>query len=297
MSGNAVPPARAALDASTYLDRIVPSVRARLEERRQAVPLRELEARLGTRSVSSVPSFAAALRLPGISLIAEVKRRSPSKGPIKPGLDVTDLVGAYERGGARAISVLTEEDHFAGGLADLDRAVAATTLPILRKDFVLDEYQVVEAAVHGASAVLLIAVLLPVKRMEALALMAAELALDVLVEIHDEGELERAVELDDALIGINNRDLRTFEVSLAVTERLADKVPEGRLVLSESGISTRKDVETLRLLGVDGVLVGESLLRSADVESAIAELLSLPTGVALPSEKKRRDATTERKAR
>jgi indole-3-glycerol phosphate synthase len=295
VSGNRAGHADPDLGATTYLDRIVPAVRRRLRERQQAVPRRELEAQLDAQlHATPRPSFEAALGMPGISLIAEVKRRSPSKGPIRPHLDVADVVCAYECAGARAISVLTEQDHFSGKLDDLDRAALATTLPILRKDFILDEYQLVEAAAHGASAVLLIAALLPDKVLARLSKVSARLGLDVLLEVHDERELDRALQLDEALIGINNRDLRTFAVSAATTELLLGKVPPGRMVVSESGIWTRDDVASLAQLGVDGVLVGESLLRSPDIGRAVVELLSFPAGGELPLGKKRRNVNTER---
>jgi len=266
-----------------YLERILPAVQARLEERKRRQPLHELESRLeSARLRLARPSFTEALQRPGISLIAEVKRRSPSKGPIHPELDVASLVRSYGRGGARAISVLTEEDHFGGSLADLERAAAVSPLPILRKDFIIDEYQIVEAAVHGASAVLLIAALLPGDRARVLSDVATGLALDVLLEVHDEDELDRAVAVTNAVIGINNRDLRTFDVSLAVTGRLMDRLPSGRIVVSESGIWTRDDIALLEGLGVDAVLVGESLLRSPNVERATAELLSLSRRAELP---------------
>lgn len=255
----------------TYLDRIVPSVLNRLEERKQARSLAVLENLPGP---EDRPSFTEAVRAPGMSLIAEVKRASPSKGPIRPLLEVEEIVGAYERGGARALSVLTEEDYFRGGLDDLRRAVLASALPVLRKDFVVDPYQVQEARLFGASAVLLIAGLLPDRHLEELAGLAGSLGLDVLLEVHDREELKRALAVETAVIGINNRDLRTFEVSLETTVRLASLVPPERVVVGESGISTRADVERLEAYGVDGVLVGEGLLRASDVEAATRTLLS-----------------------
>jgi indole-3-glycerol phosphate synthase len=256
--------------SGTYLDRIVADVVDRVRERKMRRPQTTLE------SLPTPPgraSFAAAMRLPGISLIAEVKRASPSKGPIRLDLDVARTVAAYEKAGARAVSVLTEEDHFRGGMVDLEAAVAATALPVLRKDFVVDEYQIEEARAAGASAVLLIAALLPEPRLSELAAYAGAAGLDVLLEVHDRDELERALRQPDAIIGINNRDLRTFEVSLATTEVLAGWVPPDRLLVSESGIRRVADVERLRTWGVDGMLVGESLLRGDDVEVAVRELV------------------------
>ncbi len=254
----------------TYLDRIVPAVRRRLEERRRIRPQSRLEAQAGP---TGRPSFTAALRAPGISLIAEVKRASPSKGPIRPHLVVGDVVRGYQRAGARALSVLTEEDYFLGGLPDLSEAVTASSLPVLRKDFIVDEYQIHEARVYGASAVLLIVALLPQERLRSLVETATVCGLDVLMEVHDREELERALEHEDVVIGVNNRDLRTFQVSVETTVTLARLVPSHRLLVGESGIAGRADVERLAAFGVDGVLVGESLLRCEDVEAAVVALL------------------------
>ncbi|MFH0914995.1 MAG: indole-3-glycerol phosphate synthase TrpC [bacterium] len=261
----------------TYLDRIARTVLSRLEERKRRVPQAEIEAMPGP---GPRPSFAAALRAPGVSLIAEVKRASPSKGPICPGLEVGSLVKAYEAAGAGAISVLTEQDHFRGSLEDLRAAVDGTRLPVLRKDFILDQYQVHEARAFGASAVLLIAALLSDEGLQRLTGLATDLGLDVLLEVHDGTEMARALELDGVVIGVNNRDLRTFAVSLDTTVELARLVGPERLLVGESGIWTHADLERLAASGVDGVLVGESLLRSSDVEAAVGELMHPTPAVA-----------------
>ena len=255
---------------ATYLDRIVPAVRRRLEERKQALPLSALRPGLVPFRRSS---FAEAMAEPGMSLIAEVKRASPSKGPIRPDLSVASLVRAYERAGARAISVLTEQDFFSGSLEDLREAVAATALPVLRKDFILDAYQVYEARAVGASAVLLIAALLSDSELEALTALAANLELGVLLEVHEEAELTRALRFPGVVIGVNNRDLRTFNVSVRTTVDLSRLVPPERLLVGESGICSNEDVRTLEACGVDGVLVGETLLRNPDVEAAVSQLM------------------------
>jgi indole-3-glycerol phosphate synthase len=257
--------------SATYLDRIVPAVLRRLEERESRLSQAELE---GMISLGSRPSFGDALRTPGVSLIAEVKRASPSKGPIKPDLEVGQIVRAYEAAGAHAISVLTEEDYFYGGLDDLRVAAASTGLPLLRKDFVFDAYQVYEACAFGASAILLIAALLDDADLQTLAGLANDLGLDVLLEVHDATEMTRALAVDGVIIGVNNRDLRTFAVSLGTTENLAGSVPRGRLLVGESGIRDHGDVERLASFGVDAVLVGESILRHADVGAAIKALMS-----------------------
>jgi indole-3-glycerol phosphate synthase len=254
----------------TYLDRIVPAVRRRLEERKSRLPQAGLEAMAGP---GTRPSFAAALGAPGVSLIAEVKRASPSKGPIRPDLDVKAVVSAYEAADARAVSVLTEEDYFLGGLDDLRTAAAHTGLPLLRKDFIVDAYQIHEARVFGASAVLLIAALLDDDGLHELAELAIDLGLDVLLEVHDAAETARALAVDGAIIGVNNRDLRTFAVTLETTARLAGLVPAERLLVSESGIRDHDDVERLASHGVSGVLVGEGILMHADVKTAIHALM------------------------
>lgn len=255
--------------SATYLDRIVPAVHHRLEERKRTLPEAELA---GVDVPPARASFASAVAAPGLSLIAEVKRASPSKGPIRPDLDVGDVVQAYESGGARAISVLTEEDHFRGSLDDLRSAALHTRLPLLRKDFIVDGYQIREARVWGASAVLLIAALLDEDELSRLTGMAFELGMDVLLEVHDEGELTRALRFERAIIGVNNRDLCTFKVSLETTERLAGLVPPGRLLVGESGIRHRTDAELLGSFGVDAVLVGESILKDLDVGGAVQRL-------------------------
>jgi indole-3-glycerol phosphate synthase len=265
-----------AVSVSTYLDRIVPDVRRRLEQRKAALP----EAALARMAGGGLrPSFAAALGGSGVSLVAEVKRLSPSKGPIRPELDVGWLVDRYEQAGAAAISVLTEEDHFGGSLRDLRQAAAGTSLPLLRKDFVVDPYQVYEARVFGASAVLLIASLLDEEALHRLSGLAFDLGMDVLLEVHDAEEMARALGVRGAVVGINNRDLRTFAVELETSASLAAVAPPGTLLVAESGIGVRADVERLAACGVDAVLVGESLLRAPDPGAAAHALVCPPVAV------------------
>jgi indole-3-glycerol phosphate synthase len=253
------------------LDRIVESTRNDVERRRREVPVAQLEEALEARGEDR--PFSEALIRPGISLIAEYKRRSPSAGPIRDGEPVADIVRAYERGGAAALSVLTEPHHFGGSLEDLREARAASTLPILRKDFIVDTYQVYESAALGADALLLIVAVLQGRELERLHAEALTLDLDVLVEVHSERELEEALEIVDAdVIGINNRNLSSLEVDLATTLDLLADVPAGKTVVSESGYSTREQLDELEEVGIDAVLVGESLMRSADVEAACREL-------------------------
>jgi indole-3-glycerol phosphate synthase len=255
----------------SVLERIVDSTREDVARRRQAVPLSELEQQAaGTREDRP---FSEALARPGISLIAEHKRRSPSAGEIRQGMTVTEIVEAYERGGAAALSILTEQRHFGGSLDDLREARAASVLPILRKDFVVDPYQVYESAVAGADAILLIVAALDDDDLGLLYAEAAGLDLDVLVEVHDEDELERALEVVDAdVIGINNRDLVDFSVDVERTYELLSDVPAGKTVVSESGFHTREQLDDLERVGVDAVLIGESLMRAPDVEAACRDL-------------------------
>ena len=253
------------------LERIVDATRQDLRARQQRVPLRDLEQRLQSRGPDR--PFSEALAGPGVSVIAEHKRRSPSAGEIRPGSGVTDIVTAYERGGASALSILTEPEFFGGSLGDLSEARAASRLPILRKDFIVDTYQIYEAAVIGADAVLLIVAALAQSDLQRLHADALALDLDVLVEVHDAPELECALEVvDPDVIGINNRDLTDFSVDLSRTFELLADVPAGKTVVSESGIHTREQLDELERVGVDAVLVGESLMRAPDPEVACRDL-------------------------
>ncbi|MCU0307758.1 MAG: indole-3-glycerol phosphate synthase TrpC [Thermoleophilia bacterium] len=254
-----------------FLEDIVERTVADLERRRRAVPAADLEARLGPARRGR--PFSEALVGEGISLIAEMKRASPSKGPIRPGASVADVVRAYEAAGASACSVLTEGPHFGGSIDDLAEARAACSLPLLRKDFIVDPYQLLEARVAGADAVLLIVAALGGERMSELMAAASELDMDCLVEVHDEDEVEVAVEAGSEVIGINNRNLHSFEVDTRTVFRLLPDVPAGTVVVAESGIATRGDVLELESAGVDAILVGEALMRSGDPAEAARALL------------------------
>ncbi len=254
----------------TRLDAIVQATRDEVERRKRERPLADLEREADTRPEGR--PFHEALARPGTSLIAEHKRRSPSAGEIREGASVTEIVRAYERGGAAALSILTEERHFGGSLADLTEARAASELPILRKDFTVDPYQLVEARAVGADAVLLVVGSLDANTLASLHREAGELDLDALVEVHDGEELEAALEIDADLIGINNRDLQDFSVDISKTFELLADVPAGKTVVSESGIVHREQIEELERVGVDAVLVGETLMRAADPEAACREL-------------------------
>ena len=257
----------------TVLDRIVADKREELVAGRRLVPFAELEARLP--HASPPRPFAGALRGDTVRLIAEVKKASPSRGLLRAEFDPLALARSYAEGGAVAVSVLTEEKHFRGSLDHLSsiRDALPDGPPLLRKDFLFDRYQLYEARVHGADAVLLIAAILDSALLAELIGLTGALEMDALVEVHDEAELERALIAGASLIGINNRDLRTFEVDLAITERLRPLVPPEVTVVAESGISTRADVQRLESLGVDAVLIGEALVTAPDPAAKIRELM------------------------
>jgi indole-3-glycerol phosphate synthase len=261
--------------SSTVLERILRATREEVARRKRELPQEELidahPASGAARPAGEWP-FREALRSPGIAVIAEFKRRSPSAGPLRERPDLSEIVSAYERGGAAAVSVLTEGPHFDGSLEDLRVARAACALPILRKDFIVDPYQLHEARAAGADAVLLIVAALGDPALSRLHEAAGELGLDALMEVHDRAELHRAREVGAQLIGINNRDLRDFSVDVERTFALLEEVPEGVAVVSESGIATSAQLRRLQERGVQGVLVGELLMRAPDPEGALREL-------------------------
>lgn len=263
----------------TVLERILESTREELNARKRELSAEELEYQAfaigggeGVRSGAGMRPFRAALQEPGMAVIAEFKRRSPSAGTLHHAPDLHELVGAYARGGASALSVLTEGRHFDGTLEDLRSARSVSALPILRKDFILDDYQLYEAKVARADAVLLIVAALEPEQLRALHERAGTLGLDVLVEVHDREELRAALELGAELIGVNNRDLRDFSVDVERTEKLMGEIPAGVTVVSESGIAQAEQLGRLEDAGVAAVLVGETLMRSADPEAALRAL-------------------------
>jgi indole-3-glycerol phosphate synthase len=258
------------------IEQLISVAREGVEERRGQVPQADLESRLSARGEDR--PFSEALVRPGLSLISEFKRRSPSAGEISVSATVPEQVGAYERGGAAALSVLTDERHFGGSLEDLRAARAACDLPILRKDFIVDPYQLYEAAVHGADAVLLIVRALDDRELRAMYEEARELDLDCLVEVHDAEELQRALELDADVIGINNRNLDTGAVDVSTTYELMPDVPAGKTAVAESGISSRAELEELERVGVDAVLIGGALMSAADPEAKTRELTGADEG-------------------
>jgi indole-3-glycerol phosphate synthase len=261
--------------SATVLERILASTREELRRRKRELPLGELDG--WDRPADHPPAhgrrFRESLTGPGIALIAEFKRRSPSAGSLRERSDVAELARAYEHGGARAMSVLTEGPHFDGSLEDLRQARAACELPLLRKDFIVDPYQLHEARAAGADAVLLIVAALEEPTLLSLHDTARELGLDVLVEVHDSAELQRALNAGADLIGINNRDLRDFSVDVQRTSLLLEEVPPGVAVVSESGIAASEQLRDLERRGVQAVLVGETLMRAEDPEAALRALL------------------------
>lgn len=254
------------------LDQILAETRRTVAEAKTRWPIAVLE-----KDVASAPTprgFARALRRDQtIAVISEVKRRSPSAGWIRQDADAGDVAKSYAAGGASAISVLTDTPFFGGTLDDLRKVRNAVQLPILRKDFMVDPYQVVEARAGGADAVLLIAAALTDHLMASLFREATDLGLDVLVEIHDEAELDRALALGANLIGINHRDLRTFTMDMDLAVRLRTRISSDRVVVAESGIRTVEDVGRMRRAGVDAILVGENLMRAPDPGAALAAML------------------------
>jgi len=251
------------------LDPILQATRAEVARRRAAIPPAELEPAVEDRIASrDLRPFGDAVAQPGLSVIAEHKRRSPSAGPIRDDLELEDVVGAYERGGAAALSILTDGPSFGGSLDDLRAARAATRLPLLRKDFIVDPYQVQEAFAAGADAILLIVAALEPPELESLHAEALKLGLSVLVEVHDEPELDAALTLGAPIIGINNRDLKTLQVDTGRTFELLPRVAGWALTVSESGFSRPEQLDELAEAGLDGVLIGEALMRSADLEAA-----------------------------
>lgn len=255
----------------------VPDILARIvarkrEEYSHATTLRAELERQAEKMLPTRRGFRAALLRRSPAVIAEIKKASPSKGVLREDFDPVSLAKQYQCGGAAALSVLTDEPFFQGKLEHLGSARAATILPALRKDFTLDEYHVVEAAAHGADAILLIAAILEEQEMRDLRRLAARYRMAAVVEVHDQRELRTALAAGADIIGVNNRDLRTFEVTLETSLRLAEEIPEGILKISESGIHSREDIRRLEDAGFDAFLVGEHLLKAASPEAELRAL-------------------------
>ncbi len=247
------------------LEKIISTKRDEIAESRSRVSEATLFEKAKERKSSDLRDFRKALRnknVEGLSgVIAEVKKASPSKGLIRPGFFPAQIAASYERGGAACLSVLTDRQYFQGCPEFLEEARAACTLPILRKDFIVDPYQVYEAAAMGADAILLIAAVLNALQIKELASLAKQFHMDVLVESHTEEDVEKALQIREALIGINNRNLRDFTVDLKTTQKLLEGIPSDRVIVTESGIRTKDDVEFIRSLGVNCFLVGEAFMR------------------------------------
>jgi indole-3-glycerol phosphate synthase len=257
----------------SLLHKIVTYKKEELERRKKEVPLAYLKEL--ARTADKISNFRAALRPSAhIHLIAEVKKASPSQGVIRADFNPVEIAKIYEESGADAISVLTDRHFFQGDLEYLKQIHETVHLPLLRKDFIFDSYQIYEAKAFGASAILLIVALLEENQLKDFLALAEDLALDCLVEIHTRGELDRVLPLEAPILGINNRDLNTFHTDLATTFTLLPHIPQDRIIVSESGIHRREDVLALKAAGVHGILVGESLMKSPDIRTKIKELCS-----------------------
>ena len=253
------------------LDKIVSQKREEVEQRKKIAPTTYLQERIARQK----PALDLALALKGdhIRLIAEVKQASPSQGSLSPNLNPTKLARTYAEGGAAAISVLTEANYFMGSIEHLAAIKEVVEIPLLRKDFIFDLYQVYESRAYGADALLLIAAILSPGQLKELVSLSRSLGLRCLVEVHNKGEVERAILSEAEIIGINNRDLDTFVVDINTTRRLRPLIPKQKIVVSESGIKSQKDMEKLRKWRVDAVLVGEALVTAGDVRAKMKELL------------------------
>ena len=260
----------------TILEKIISAKRARIAEALLSTNIVELSRAAFERRKNATPNrmFNALRASNRINIIAEIKRASPSKGAINESADIKHIAHAYERGGACAVSVLTEEDHFRGSIEDLKSVRSTIDLPILQKDFFVDEFQIFESAAAGADAILLIAAALSAERIANMQKVANDLGLDAIVEVHSADEMNIAVEAGANLIGVNNRDLRTFEVSLDVSREVALDAPKNAILIAESGISNATEIVELRKLGFSGFLMGETLMRSPDPEQMVRYLAS-----------------------
>ncbi|MDD5681296.1 MAG: indole-3-glycerol phosphate synthase TrpC [Candidatus Omnitrophica bacterium] len=257
------------------LSNIVEEKKKEIETAKKKIPQKDLMGELSGRQVHSKPHFFkhSLAKRNHIHLIAEVKKASPSAGVIREDFDPLKIALAYETGGASAISVLTDEKFFQGSLSHLEKIKKSVRLPVLRKDFIIDEYQIYESIAHGADAALLIADLLTAGELKNFLAIGRENKFDFLVEVHSEEDVQKALDSGCDIIGINNRDLHTFKVDVYTTARLIKLIPHEKIIISESGIRTRENVSYLRSLGVDAVLIGEAFMRSDDIGAKVRELI------------------------
>ncbi|HKQ88074.1 MAG TPA: indole-3-glycerol phosphate synthase TrpC [Candidatus Acidoferrales bacterium] len=255
----------------TILDRIVAARRESVAHRKRVLP--DVALKLAVQKQPPARDFAAALSRPGCNVIAELKKASPSLGLIREDYQPVPLARSLEAAGAAALSVLTEEEFFQGSLADLKEVKKAVSVPILRKDFIVDPWQVWEARAAGADSLLLIVAVLDDAPLSELLALGRELGMEALVEVHSREELERAKAAGAKIIGVNNRDLRDFKVSLQTSLDLIQEIPEGVVAVSESGLHAREDIERLRLAGFDAFLIGERLMKQAEPAAGLKELL------------------------
>lgn len=256
-----------------FLAKVVSKVALELEHRKRELPLEKLR-QLALKKQPPL-DFTSAIKGENIRLIAEIKKASPSKGIIRPNFNHLEIAQIYADNGAAAISVLTESEYFHGSLTCLNeiKDLLGTRLPLLRKDFILDTYQVYESRAYGADSILLIVAILNLKQLTELLELSHELGMTCLVEVHNETELDIALQSDARIIGINNRDLNTFSVDLSTTERLRPLIPPDRVIVAESGIKGRSDVEKLKNLGINAILVGEALMASSDIAATMKEFM------------------------
>jgi len=253
------------------LDKIVAQKKEEVEQRKKVATITYLQERIAKQK----PALDLALALKGdhVRLIAEVKQASPSRGMLSPNFNPIELAQTYAEGGAAAISVLTEANYFIGSIEHIAAIKEVVGLPLLRKDFIFDPYQVYESLAYGADALLLIVAILSQEQLKELVSLSHSLGLRCLVEVHNEGEVERAVLSEAEIIGINNRDLNTFSININTTRRLRPLIPQERILVSESGIKSKRDIEKLGKWGVDAVLVGEALVTAGDVRAKMKELI------------------------
>lgn len=261
------------IDGKMILDEIVVEKKKEIEQAKQAVTQDGL-AKEASACFGQIRSLKAAISQPGrMKLIAEIKKASPSRGVLREDFKPVEIARSYEAAGACALSILTDKKFFQGDLANLKAVRERVSLPILRKDFIIDEYQIYESVCRGADSVLLIARLLTLKQLKDFYSLCTQVNLDAVCEVHDEADLDKVLGADSAIIGINNRNLQTFEEDLQVTAQLKKKIPEEKIVISESAIKTAQDVEFLQDLGVNAVLIGEAFMSSKDIGAKVKELL------------------------